>query len=245
VSHCHYITKCLYIKGNNLKEDTNKMFNPVSQKSINSEENKIRAEIERLRKQLPRQKARRKKLPDYISHEDYDKFLSGLKKIRLNKNGKKIEKEYFLLSILSYESGMRLSEMVGYKGKDGEWIVPPLSKENIDLQRHTIKIISGKGGKDRIVPLPKSFNEKAMAYIPIRKERRTIQRFFKKYTMQILGRGLSIHKFRHGFASRLVNQGVPINQVQMWMGHSRLDTTGIYLHSSPNQENIEKVRDLF
>ena len=96
-----------------------------------------------------------------------------------------------------------------------------------------------------MVPLPKSFNEKALKLIPIKKERRTIQRFFKKYTKLIIGRDLSIHKFRHGFGSRLANQGTPINQIQMWMGHSRLDTTGIYLHSSPSQENIEKVRDLF
>lgn len=216
------------------------MYDLIAQNSADENESKIRKQIEELRKQIPRRKATRKKLPDYVSFEEYDLFLTTLKKI------KRVSKEYLLMAVLAFESGLRISEMVGYKDKKtGEWIVPPLSKDKIDLQRHTIRIMSGKGGKDRIVPLPKSFTQKAMSLIPFKKKRRSIQHFFKKYTKTIIGRELSIHKFRHGFASRLVNQNVPINQIQMWMGHSRLDTTGIYLHASPSQDNIERVRDLF
>lgn len=220
------------------KEGKYKMFDAVTQKPINEEENKIRKQIEELKKQLPRKKARGRKLPDFITFEEYNKFLKGL-------NDRKLEKEYTLCAVLGFEAGMRLSEMVGYKNnKSNEWIVPPLIKEQIDLQRHTIKIISGKGGKDRIVPLPKSFNERALKLIPITKNRRTIQRFFSKYTKLILGRNLSIHKFRHGFGSRLANQNVPIHQIQMWMGHSRLDTTGIYLHANPKQA-VDGAREVF
>jgi len=35
-----------------------------------------------------------------------------------------------------------------------------------------------------------------------------------------------------------------LHQVQMLMGHSRLDTTGIYLHANP-KEAIDKAQELF
>lgn len=206
---------------------------------MNTNEQKIKKQIEELRKKLPKKKRSKKKLPVFPTFEEYDKFITTLKKLKVNK-------EFLLCAILSYEAGLRISEIVGYRiNKDADWIVPPLEVSNIDLKRNTIKIVAGKGGKDRVVPLPKSFNEKALKMIPLKRNRRTIQRFFDKYTLQILGKKLSIHKFRHGFGSRLAEQGVPLHQIQMWMGHSRLDTTGIYLHASPSQDNIDKVRELF
>jgi integrase len=211
------------------------MFEPKVLKSIEPKENEIRKQIEDLRKQLPRQHSIRRKLPDYPTYEDYNKYLLGLKKMK-----KKPKKEYLLCIVLAYEAGMRISEILGWKDR-----VPALTPDRVDVQRHTIKIISGKGGKDRIVPLPPSFNERAYKLLPLKISRRAIQWFVTKTTQEILGKTLSIHKFRHGFGSRLANQNVPVHQIQMWMGHSRLDTTSIYLHASPTQENIEKVRNLF
>lgn len=205
---------------------------------INPEENEIRLKIEELKKQLPRKTMKRKKLPDYPTYEEFNKLIIEAKK-------RKEKKEYLLCLVLAFEAGMRISEIVGLKNKDGTWKVPPLSQDNINLQGHTIKIVSGKGSKDRVVPLPRDFNERALAMIPIRKSRRSIQGWTTSITQDVLGKRLSIHKFRHGFGTRLANQNVPINQIQMWMGHSRLDTTAVYLHAAPTQENIERVRDLF
>jgi len=55
-----------------------------------------------------------------------------------------------------------------------------------------------------------------------------------------VGRGW--HLFRHTFASRAVQAGVPIYKVAQWLGHKHVATTEIYAHLSPDfDEDIEKV----
>ncbi len=46
-------------------------------------------------------------------------------------------------------------------------------------------------------------------------------------------RRLKFHGLRHSFASNLVSAGVPIQQVQIWLGHSTVSTTEIYAHLAP------------
>ncbi len=52
------------------------------------------------------------------------------------------------------------------------------------------------------------------------------------------------HKLRHGFASRLVNKGVPITQVQLLLGHSNIATTNVYTHANP-KDALKSYEDLF
>lgn len=214
------------------------MHEPVSHYSVDEEQNAIRKQIEELRKKLPRKPARRKRLPKLITIEEYQKIISHMKKT-------KEKPEYILSVILAFEAGMRISEIVGLKNKDGSWKVPPLTKDRVDTQGHFIRIESGKGNKDRIVPLPKSVNERALKLLPIKKVgRRSIQRAADRVTQAVLGRKLSFHSFRHGFGSHLASSGRPLHEVQMLMGHSRLDTTGIYLHANPKNA-LEGARDVF
>jgi len=42
------------------------------------------------------------------------------------------------------------------------------------------------------------------------------------------------HDQRHSFASQLVSQGLPLRQVQDWLGHSTIHTTMRYSHLAPN-----------
>jgi integrase len=54
------------------------------------------------------------------------------------------------------------------------------------------------------------------------------------------GRGW--HLFRHTFASRLVQAGVPIAKVSAWLGHASITTTMIYAHLTPGHDaDIEKA----
>lgn len=216
------------------------MYEPKRVNISSSKEAEIILQIRELKKQLPKQQTKRRKLPDYPTYEEFSKFMLALKE-------QKYKKEYILCFVLAFEAGMRISEILGLRSKSGNWSVPPLIPENVDLNRNIIKIISGKGSRDRTVPLPKDFNERALKLLPLYNKfgRRIIQKVSIKKTKEILGRPLSIHKFRHGFASHLANMNIPINQIQMWMGHSRADITSIYLHASPSKENIDKVRELF
>jgi len=192
-----------------------------------------------------------KKLPRIISMTEYDKIISYCMKTKF-----KNYKQYVLAFMLGFEAGMRISEIVGYQGKSKrrnkitkEVIVtdvniPALTIDKIDTEQHTIKVTSGKGGKDRIVPLPKRIDAKALKLLPLTIQRRIIQRRITRIGKIVLNKDISFHTLRHGFATHLVNSGRPLHELQMLMGHSRLDTTSIYLHSSP-KDAVRGARDAF
>lgn len=167
-----------------------------------------------------------RKLPSPITQEDFEKLFKA-------ESDKKIK----LSMLLGFEAGMRISEIVGYGDK-----IKPLSKSQIGPA--SIKVIGGKGQKDRVVPRPKRMNETALKLLPLKLNRRTLQRKVTILGEKVLGKHITFHTLRHGFGSHLVNQGRPLHEVQMLMGHSRLDTTGIYLHASPDKA-VGGARDAF
>ncbi len=178
-----------------------------------------------------------KKLPKIISQEEFEKLFKACGKLPT-----KYKKQYQVAMLLGFEAGMRISEIVGLKKKDGSWGIFPLTKDKIEPA--SIRIIGGKGKKDRIVPRPKRFNENAKKMLPLKFDRRSFQYAMKALGKKILNKEISPHTFRHGFATHLVNQGRPLHEVQMLVGHARLDTTGIYLHASPTKA-VEGARDVF
>lgn len=173
-----------------------------------------------------------KKIPQVITQEEFEKIFEVEK-----------DKQYKLAFLLGFEAGMRISEIVGLQNRDKSWKIEPLQKSQVDLSANTIKVISGKGKKDRIVPLPKRFNKNALELLPIKKGRRIIEMRIKRLGKEILGKDIHFHTLRHGFGSHLASTR-PLHEVQMLMGHSRLDTTGLYLHANPKQA-IDGARDAF
>lgn len=180
-----------------------------------------------------------KRLPKIINQEEFEKLFEAVIKLE-KKAGKKRRvrlREYRVAMLLGFEGGLRISEILGFKDK-----VPALQRENFEGAQ--IRIISGKGNKDRIVPRPKRLNEAALEMFPLKIKRRSLQSFIFDLGEKILNKEITFHTLRHGFGSHLAGSGRPLHEIQMLMGHSRLDTTGIYLHANPKQA-IEGARDVF
>jgi len=187
------------------------------------------------------------KLINYIKEEEFFKLVKAEKKDK-----------YKLAYKLALGSGLRISEIIGYKRKEKkkpyldndnqpkfitikEAEIQPLHKEQIDLQAKTIKVIGGKGMKDRIVPLFHGFKESDLKLLPLQIKRSTLQAHFKSLGKKVLGRDITFHQLRHGFGVSSTKKRVPMPFIQQAMGHSRLDTTGIYTAASP-EDMLEGYR---
>jgi len=163
-----------------------------------------------------------KKLVKALTPEEFRKLILVIP------NKDKIAKVSFLLG---YGSGLRISEVI------------KLTKE--DLQEKYISVWNAKGGKDRTVPKPKGWKEYMDKVIPIKKSIRTLQRKFKKYAkLAGLPEHYVFHSLRHGFGTRMVESGVPLNQIQLLMGHSSLTVTNVYTKARP-KDALKSYEDLF
>lgn len=167
-----------------------------------------------------------KKLPTFINQEEFEKLFAAEK-----------DKGYKLAMLLSFEAGLRISEIVGFKDH-----IKPLTAEQVT--DCAIRVVGGKGNKDRIVPRPKRMNEAALKLLPIKHSRRALEWKVHKLGLDILGKDIHWHTLRHSFASHLAGAGRPIHEIQLLMGHSRMDTTGIYLHANPKAA-IDGARSVF
>jgi integrase len=106
----------------------------------------------------------------------------------------------------------------------------------VKLEIHQIRLEEGKGGKWRTTITPPALTEAMLNLLPIKIPRRTIQYKFQQLSKKILGKKMSFHTLRHGFGNYQANVlRVPLPIVQQMMGHSRLDTTGIYTKANPEE----------
>jgi len=167
--------------------------------------------------------AKKRKLPSYLSVEEFSSIVKIVKK-----------KHHKLAFFLGFGSGMRVSEIVNLK------------KEYIDFDKKRIHIKNSKWGKDRVVPLPKGFPKEYLKYIPLKIGVRALQKAFKKYVEQagIKKSNIHFHSLRHSFAIHCMEQGIPLNQIQILLGHENISTTSIYLRINP-QDALKSYEKLF
>ncbi len=163
-----------------------------------------------------------KKLPKSVRPEEFKAMI------------RKIPKKDFIARIaflLAYASGMRVSEVLR------------CCREH--FKSKSIFVPESKYGVERVVPVPKGWKETFEDKLPLKTTARTLQRKFKKYSkLAKLNPLYTFHSLRHGFATRALESGVPINQVQLLLGHANLATTSIYTKANPI-DAIKSYEDLF
>lgn len=185
-----------------------------------------------------------KRLPKYITNEDVT-LIFNVPDISSPLG----ERNRLILELL-YGTGIRVSELCSIKVKD------------IDLNNKTIRII-GKGSKERIVFYGDSckeilelylsdgrevlLNKRSNEYLIIgayKKDKPLTTRSVQLIINDIIEKAaikkrVTPHVLRHTFATHLLNEGCDILMVKEFLGHSSLDTTGIYTHVS--NERLRKV----
>ncbi|MGE0267718.1 MAG: tyrosine recombinase XerC [Candidatus Omnitrophota bacterium] len=143
-----------------------------------------------------------------------------------------------------YSTGIRVSELVG------------LNIIDVDLIGNVAKV-SGKGKKERLVPIGNKAVSAIKDYLDHRAEipqalflnkngtRLTTRGVFNitdKYIKIACGnKEISPHVLRHSFATHLLNRGADLRSVQELLGHVNLSTTQIYTHVSTDK--LKKVYD--
>lgn len=142
---------------------------------------------------------------------------------------------------LLYSSGLRVSELVG------------LDVDDIQ-KRPGILRITGKGGKERIVPVGELAQRAITEYLlharPILDQKRLMEPLFLNHQGERLtARGVeyildqyikqgaihykvSPHTFRHSFATHMLDNGADLRVIQELLGHESLSTTQIYTEVS-------------
>ena len=157
------------------------------------------------------------KLPEIINEDEFVQIIKKTKK-----------KHHRIAFILGFYGCMRVSEIV------------KLRPENIDRGQRLIKIKQAKGSKDRNIPLPPQAT-RGLSYIPLKCGVRALEIAIKKYGKAVLNKDIHFHTLRHSGATHYLNKMKwSTRQVQQLLGHSKIQTTEIYTHVTP-QDLIEKM----
>tara|TARA_R110002051_G_scaffold318245_1_gene400358 strand:+ start:82 stop:921 length:840 start_codon:yes stop_codon:yes gene_type:complete len=138
---------------------------------------------------------------------------------------------------LLYSCGLRISELLNLK-----W-------EDVDRSLKIIRIIKGKGNKDRpvmldekLIPLLESYARKYKTKKYVLKGQKTekysdtsVRQVLKQLSKKAgLNKRIYPHLLRHNCFTHMVENGIDINLIQTLAGHKRASTTRIYTHLSNN-----------
>lgn len=169
--------------------------------------------------QVPKQS---KKLPDFLNAaETY--YIIDLATKQSSLDG--------MLITLLIHSGLRINEACN------------LRIEHIDFNSDTLKVVQGKGSKDRFVPLSTPLKHALLYYLKERKKGYVFCKYNEtQYTKRALQyrveniikkcnfskQNLTTHSLRHTFACMCLSKGLPLDRIQLLMGHEKITTTQIY-----------------
>ena len=169
-----------------------------------------------------------RRLPQFLQSREPEQLLAATE----------TERDRVLLMTLLY-LGLRVAELCA------------LMVEHIDFGQAVLFVREGKGKKDRALPLPRRFagilrgwiGPRCSGYVfPSprggRLTTRAVQILVKRVAARaglrdaLEPRRVTPHKFRHAFATRMLERGADIIAVKEALGHASVATTQVYTHVS-------------
>jgi len=182
-----------------------------------------------------------KTLPSFLLEKEVEKLLASFD------TSDPIQSRNLALIELLYSSGLRISEAL------------QLNIGDINVKGRTVKV-SGKGNKQRIVPVGQKALDSLAQYQSKRMEisetnnaalfiAKSGKRLGSREAYRIINKALqgiteaskkSPHIFRHTFATHLLDNGADLQSVSEMLGHSSLSTTQVYTHVS-----VERLKEAY
>ncbi|RCW60962.1 tyrosine-type recombinase/integrase [Halanaerobium sp. ST460_2HS_T2] len=188
---------------------------------------------------------RQKKLPNVLSEEEQKRLLE-----QPNPRYVTGQRNHLLLKIF-LDAGLRLSEATGLKWK------------NISLMTGQLKVVEGKGAKDRILWLAEEnlellkswkqrqaleakenlnyvFTAMSKGTLGNKLDNRYVQDMVKRYAKKAgISKNVSPHTCRHTFATDMLRKTKNIRMVQRALGHNQLNTTMIYTYIYDSELKVQ------
>ena len=172
---------------------------------------------------------RSRPIPEYLEAEEVNAIIRSAP----NPKAK-------LLMLEQWRAGLRVSESLDLEVRD----------LSLDTPNPTVRVRSGKGGKSRLVPVHPELHgalSSPLAYGDISQGRiveahpatawRWVQSAVKRAEELgaiAPGKRVGTHTLRHSYARHLLMNGILINYLSRWLGHSSIQTTLIYLELVPD-----------
>lgn len=164
------------------------------------------------------------KLPPVMLPEEIMQMIDGVANLK-----------HRTILMLLYSTGMRVSEIANCRITD------------IDSRNMRIKIVQGKGCKDRYTIMSQQVLLELRAYYLIYKPKeylfngyrpgkrysvRSIQHLMQKALTKVglENKNYTIHTIRHSFATHLLDNGTDLHTIKELLGHTSLQTTMKYMH---------------
>ena len=169
----------------------------------------------------------REKIRGHVTLKEYNRLIEYLEST----------KDYRGLALFSllYSSGIRVSEL------------QQLDIDTIDFENREF-IVLGKGGRERRCIFSKEAKKYILKYIDTRTDdldalfvsregnrwaTSSIQQYVKKTGKRAgIKKDIHPHLFRHGNAMMLLDNGLPLDEIQHMLGHKNISTTQIYARKS-------------
>lgn len=189
-----------------------------------------------------------KKLPRFLTEEEIELLLQTAEQ---DSSVTGIRNKVMLY--LLYGTGMRISELVALKADD------------IYFDTSFIKVF-GKGGKERLIPLPRMMLDLVRSYLTQKAQhenpaiKESAYLFASVYSGKVkpmsrqsfwiylkalckkaeINRPISPHSLRHSLATHMLKNGTDLRSLQLILGHENVTTVQVYTHVE-----VSHLRDIY